>query len=311
MALTLHQLRTFLCLAEEGSIRATAERLYVSQPSVSATIGSLESELGIDLLKPAGRGVALTPEGEMLRNILRDVLGTLDAGLRAISDSGNLPPKLFLGVVTTAAETILLPAVVSFKAHHPDIEISVQVSNRRTIWQSLSGRSVDLVVGGRPPLGAPFKTLGIAPNELILVCSRTLLAKLGVRQSVSPANPASAINEPLEIASRVTWLMREEGSGTRAAAEELCEELGIRPPTMLLGSNAAIALGVKAGLGAALVARSSFHHLVSSGELEILPLPGTPLHRPWHLVAHARSPLSNTASLFAQELLQGTFHALE
>ena len=57
MAITLNQLRTFLAVADAGSVRVAAESLFVSQPAVSGAIASLERELGVALVARHGRGV--------------------------------------------------------------------------------------------------------------------------------------------------------------------------------------------------------------------------------------------------------------
>ena len=64
MAVTLNQLSSFLAVAREGSVSAAAEKLYVTQPSISAAVSSLSKELGVDLTERVGRGIGLTAAGE-------------------------------------------------------------------------------------------------------------------------------------------------------------------------------------------------------------------------------------------------------
>ena len=65
MAMTLSQLKTFIAVAEDGSVRAAAERLHVSQPSVSGSIAALSDEVGVALTERDGRGMKLSPAGEV------------------------------------------------------------------------------------------------------------------------------------------------------------------------------------------------------------------------------------------------------
>jgi DNA-binding transcriptional LysR family regulator len=98
------------------------------------------------------------------------------------------------------------------------------------------------------------------------------------------------------------WLLREPGSGTRAATEALLDGLGLDPPTMTLGSNAAIREAVVAGLGVSLMSRDAVARDLAGGALAVQETPGTPLRRDWHLIAHpGRIPA--TAALFVRHLL--------
>src|SRR6516164_9118628 len=67
MAVTLNQLTSFLAVAREGSVSAAAQKLVVTQPSISAAVSALSKELGVELTERVGRGVGLTAAGEAFR----------------------------------------------------------------------------------------------------------------------------------------------------------------------------------------------------------------------------------------------------
>src|SRR6478672_13709341 len=83
LLMTLGQLRTFLAVVGTGSVRAAAERLVVTQPAVSAALGSLQEELGVALVARDGRGLRVTPAGEAFADYARRALGLLDEGVAA------------------------------------------------------------------------------------------------------------------------------------------------------------------------------------------------------------------------------------
>ncbi len=287
--MTLHQLRILLAVAEMRSIRAVADHLHVSQPAVSAAVASLERELKVALLRPHGRGIQLTLAGETLAASVRDGLKAIDSGIRmarSIDDPGS--GSLRFASIATAAEQVLLPLLGEFRRDHPGAHVTVQVGNRAMVWRQLADLAVDLVVAGRPPEAAGGRILGRAPNRLVVVGSASM--------------PVARRDIAVQLA-RTTWLLREEGSGTREATDELLEQLGIDPPRMILGSNGAVLEAVAAGFGVALLASASLSaaHL-ARGVIE-LPCPGTPLQRPWHLVASSDVDLSPTVRLAARLLL--------
>ncbi len=291
MAMTLSQLRTFLAVSDAGSVRVAAESLLVSQPAVSAAIASLERELGVALVTRHGRGLRLTKAGAAFADDARTSLGLLDQGsrrARSIDDPARGMVRLV--AVATAAERVLLPVVARFREHHPEAGVTIQVGNRTTVWDTLRHHEADLVVAGRPPVAVPADTLARGENRLVVI---------GPASATSRTRNPDALPDP----ARETWLLREPGSGTRAAADALLAELGIHPPTMILGSNAAIERGVEMGLGVGLISLDAAADRISRGSVKVWACPGTPIDRPWHLVCYSGEPLGPTALALARSMV--------
>ena len=313
--MTLSQLRAFVEVAVTGSVRQAAAHLLVSQPAVSAAVTALSRDLGVPLVARDGRGLELTAAGRVFAGYARQVLGLLDEARGAAA--GQLHPergRVRLAAVTTAGEHVLPPYLAAFRARCPEAEMTLEVGNRNRVWELLSYREVDLVIGGRPPAGGRFATLATRANRLVVVAPR----------SDGPEPTNAEAERPLprtvtvaELAERV-WLVREPGSGTRGTAEELFEDLGISPPTLTLGSNGAIRESVRAGLGVTLISRDAVARELRLGALEEWRGPGLPLERSWHVVGRADEELAPTAALFLERLVSpgvvaGTeqFHRVE
>jgi LysR family transcriptional regulator, low CO2-responsive transcriptional regulator len=291
MAMTLSQLRTFLVVADAGSVRIAAESLLVSQPAVSAAIASLERELGVELVARHGRTLRLTRAGNAFAEHVRSSLGLLDQGsrrARSIDDPERGTVRLV--AVATAAEQVLLPVVARFRQEHPDAGVTIQVGNRTTVWETLRHHEADLVVAGRPPVTVPANTLARGGNRLVLI-------------GPPPATPRANGSDAMRDAARETWLLREPGSGTRAAADALLAELDIDPPTMILGSNAAIERAVELRLGVGLISLDASAERISRGAVSVWACPGTPIDRPWHLVCSSDEPLGPTALALARSMV--------
>jgi DNA-binding transcriptional LysR family regulator len=101
-----------------------------------------------------------------------------------------------------------------------------------------------------------------------------------------------------------TWLLREPGSGTRATAEALLEELGIAPRILTLGSNGAVLESVRIGLGVTLTSADAVAGDLAGGQLQEWLHPGPPIERPWHLMARAGESLAPTPERFLAQLLE-------
>jgi DNA-binding transcriptional LysR family regulator len=314
---TLNQLRTFLAVAETGSVRAAAQQLVVTQAAVSASLAALQKSLGVQLLRPDGRGLRLTGAGAAYADYVRRILGLLDeAGLAAAAAADPERSELRIAAVTTAAEQILPALLGGFRARHPRIGVRLEAANRDRVRALLDRHQVDLVLGGRPEPGWDVQVHAVRAHQLVVVAAPGLAGPIqppptqpGHGQPGQPGQDAGAAGAGLlPWLARQAWLLREPGSGTRASTDALLAELDIAPLTLMVGSNGAIRDSASVGLGVTLVSRDAVAAELASGRLVELPVPGTPLHRDWYLVAHP-GPLPPAAARLVSHMLQaGDFH---
>lgn len=280
--MTEARLRTFVALADTGSVRSAARTLYVTESAVSAAVAALTRDLGVPLVRRVGRGIRLTQAGTVYAGYARQVLGLLEEGraaARGAADPGR--GQLRLAAVTTAADQILPELLASFRARLPEVELALEVGPRRRVWSSLAAHEADLVLAGRPPAEVAATVLARRPNELVVVAAPGVAAGFGL--------------------SRTPWVMREPGSGTRASADAYLAERDVSPPRLVLGSNGAVIAGAAAGLGVTLVSRDAVGAELDASRLVVVGAPGMPLDRPWHAVAGA-APTATTL-LFVRHLL--------
>jgi DNA-binding transcriptional LysR family regulator len=300
---TLNQLRTFLAVAETGSVRAAAQDLVVTQAAVSASLAALQKSLGVTLLEPDGRGLRLTPAGQAYAGYIRRVLGLLgEAGRAAAAAADPERGELRIAAVTTAAEQILPGLLSGFRTRYPGLGVRLEAGNRDRVRGLLDRHQVDLVLGGRPEPGWDVQVLAERPHQLVVVAAPGLAAR------AEPATPGPGRLVPW--LARQAWLLREPGSGTRAATDALLTELDIAPLTLMVGSNGAIRESASVGLGVTLISRDAVAAELADGRLVPLPVPGTPMHRDWYLVARADPPgtlAPAAARLAAHVLAHGGF----
>jgi DNA-binding transcriptional LysR family regulator len=264
-AITSSRLTTFVTFAEEGSVVGAARRLVVSESAVSVAVSALSKDLGVALVERVGRGVELTPAGTTYVGYARRILGLLEQGwaaARGVGEPGR--GRLRLAAVPTAADQLIAPLLTSFSTEFPDVELRVDVGSSSEIWDLLAHHEVDLVLAGRPPESVSGRITATRDNLLVVV-----------------ARPSSVSTF---AEGETTWLLRERGSGTRATLEAMLSSRDLDPPRMVLGSNGAVVAAAVAGLGAALVSAAAVAAELATDKLALVPLLGTPLVRPWHLV---------------------------
>lgn len=269
------RLRALVEVADTGSVRGAAERLVVTESSISSALRALSSDIGIALVDRHGRGVRLTPAGLRYVEYARRILGLHDEAILAAR--GEADPEtgsIRLAAVTSAGELLIPAALASFREQHPRVVLHVDVAARGALWPMLSRHEVDLVFAGRPPeeLRTKVRVRATSPNTLIVV---------GRPDLADGFAPATA-----------TWLLREQGSGTRSTLMTLLEELDVAPPQLVLGSHGAVVSAAVAGLGVTLVSRQAVQRELDAGALVELPVPGTPINRPWHVVSQRTPPMA-------------------
>lgn len=292
MAMTLSQLRTFIAVAEDGSVRAAAERLHVSQPSVSGSIAALSEEIGVPLTERDGRGMKLSPAGEAFLPHAIEALGLLELGTRmAQSAADRVSATVRIAAVYTAAESLLPPLLRAFREAHPEIPIQLEIGNREFVLDLLASRGADIGIGGRPPEDGSLDGTVIARNEHVIVAAPDHrfagAGKLAVR----------------DLADE-TWLVREEASGTRRLVDEYLAAAHITPPVTTIGSNSAVAAAAMVGLGVGLVPLVSVDHQIASGQLVRLAVDPPPPSRDWYALLPTRRP-SPAARVLADFLSAG------
>ncbi len=288
MAVTLNQLSSFLAVAREGSVSAAAEKLYVTQPSISAAVSALSKELGVDLTERVGRGVGLTAAGEAFRPYAADVLGLIEQGRQAAREAADLSTRsLRIVAVATAAEYVVPPLLQAFAHKHPEIKLTLEVANRANLFDRVLEHEVDVAIAGRPPEDDRVAGKAFLKNEIALITATN-----------DPLVGTKAVR-PEDLADRV-WLQREPGSGTRQMVNEFFGGHDLRPQTLTLGSNGAIKQAVKLGLGVSLQSRMAVEQELSTGQLAELHVKGGLPDRQWYALHSATVPPRPAVELFLE-----------
>jgi LysR family transcriptional regulator, low CO2-responsive transcriptional regulator len=291
--LNLHQLATFQVVAKHCSYVRAAEELHFSQPAVSAQIRHLEESLGVKLFDQIGRKTHLTQAGEELYLYSQKIFSVIEETLDTM-ESLRSPQygRLSVGADTTVGTYVIPGLLGKFHQMYPDVEITLDVVNRAALVEAIMNNRIDMAIVGRVPDDIPVEIEPFAPNELVLVAS--------------PYHRlANVPGVPLTELAKEHFLLREMGSGTRAALETVFQEAGIPlQVSMQVGNNSAIKQSVAAGLGIALISRVALDMELETNRLVILDVEGFPIMRQWRLVHIKDKHLSATAHAFKSFLLQ-------
>jgi LysR family transcriptional regulator, low CO2-responsive transcriptional regulator len=288
---TLHQLKVFEAVARHNSFTRAAEELFLTQPTVSMQVKQLTKAVGMPLFDQIGKRLYLTQAGEELVKTCRQIFEQLDQFEMTVADLKGLKQgRLKIAVITTAK--YFIPRLLGpFCQRYPGIDISLQVTNHEHILNRLNDNLDDLYVMSQLPENVEVSCKPILENPLVVVAPVT--------------HPlAQEHNIPLERIGIEPFIMREPGSGTRKAVQNLFEEHKIHLKVRLdLGSNEAIKQAIAGGLGISILSAHTLTLDSPNSQLTVLDVEKFPIERYWYAVYPNGKQLSIVARTFLEYLL--------
>ncbi len=267
-----------------------AEELHLTQPAVSMQMKQLEEQIGVPLLEQKGRRLYLTEAGQELRGHAQRFTAQTVELQSAMDQFRGVERGLLRIAVVSTANYFLPPLIAAYTERYPGVRISLQVANRETVLAALADHRTDIAITGEPPEGVDLEAQQFMDNPLVMIAHPshrlTKLAHVG-----------------LERLREERLVVREPGSGTRAAAERHFTEYKV---DYLFGcelsSNEAIKQAVQAGLGLGVVSLQTIELELETERLAVLPVESFPIIRHWFIV-HRRDKRLSAASQAFRDLL--------
>jgi DNA-binding transcriptional LysR family regulator len=294
MNITLRQLQIFEAVAQTQSYTRAAERLFMTQPAVSMQMKQLEETIELDLFERQGKKIVITKAGEKLRKHANKIISRFDVLHHSINKlkKGQLE-QIKISAATTANHFVT-HMMAEFSRLHQDINITLDITNRETLVTQLQNYDPDFVIMGEPPSKLDLDSRLIMKNPLIVIAS--------------PDHPIvkkyQSKNVPMEEVIKESFVVREEGSGTKAAIRRHFKKQGFDfISSYEMSSNESIKHAVVAGLGLGIVALHTIKLELEAGKLIILNVEHFPLERYWHLVSRKGRRLSPAAMEFQEFIM--------
>jgi DNA-binding transcriptional LysR family regulator len=294
--LTLRQLRVFEAVARHASFSRAAEELHLSQPAVSMQVKQLEENVGMPLLEQQGKRTVLTEAGREIYDLSRRVANQIDQTEENLAQlRGDIGGRLRLAVVGTA--NYFVPQLVTaFREANPDVTVSLTVNNRSSVVNTLAFNERDLAIMGDLPPAADLEGTPFMENHLVVI-------------GPQHHGLAGRGRVPLERLKQEVFLIREPGSSSRAAMEDIFAMHGMSFATgMEMSSNESIKQAVQAGLGLGIISLHTIALELETRRLAVLPVEGFPVVRQWHIAHRTGKRLPAVAEKFRQFVLR---HAAE
>lgn len=292
MNIKLRQLKVFEAVTRHLNYTRAAEELFLSQPAVSMQIKQLEEGLGQPLFEKMGKKVYLTDAGKEVYRYSQNITNQLNELQTVMEEMTDLQQgRLTLSVASTA--NYFVPSLLGvFNERHKGVTVDIDVTNRENLLRALAANTTDFAIMGQPPDGLELQAHPFMENPLVILAS--------------PDHPLAGQRQiRLGRLAEETFIMRERGSGTRAARERFFAERGgiSFSKTMEMNSNEAIKQAVQAGLGIGVLSIHTLEVELMLKRLVVLDVAGFPIMRHWYIVHRHGKRFSAMAQAFKDFML--------
>lgn len=258
----LTELRTFICVVELNNFTRAAEKLALSQPSVSMHIKNLEDEFGTTLIQRGlkKKNIHITPAGEILYSTAKQITKLIEntkADLKSYAH--ELDGTLHIGASFTIGEYFLPGILGVFSRMYPKLKLQVSIDNTENICRKLENLQIDIgLIEGEPPADI-FDAQSFYRDNLVLITARDQALSKAVFVTKNWQNQV--------------WITREVGSASRKQLDDflLTNKLQVSNLT-LFSSNFAIKEAVKNNLGVALLSEYIALDAQKKKEISIVPM---------------------------------------
>ena len=291
--MNLKQLEAFVQVAEGGSFSKAARELYLTQPTISAHISSLEKELNVRLFVRNTKEVSLSDNGKDLYKYAKqmvDLQGKIEEHFGMKKDSGK-------HCITIAASTIpaqyLLPKVLMcFNEKYPEEQFKIKETDSAQVVTQIVDCMADVGFTGTVLEKKHCKYIPFYKDELVIIAPNT--EKYRRFQEECPND--------ISWLKREHVIMREVGSGTRKEAEKQLRSAGVNMADLeiiaSIENQETIKKSVRQGIGVSILSRLAATDKAKAGQMLIFPIPGADEGRDINVVYNRNYQLSRSAERF-------------
>jgi DNA-binding transcriptional LysR family regulator len=291
--ISLELYRTFWAAGKTGSLTKAAALLYVTQPSVSFALKSLEEQLGAILCIRSQKGVALTAEGQVLFEEIDQALGHIETAERKVHSLLNLESgRISISAGDTVCNYFLMPLISAFTEKYPSVRF--EITNRT------SPETLELVCTRKAEIGF----VNICPDGSVFKKSKCI-ALTHVLIGGTRFAPLADTTLPLSALAEYPLVMLERKSSGRVMIDHYCESIGVVPaPVFELGSVDLMISFVQNNHGLAFIHEELCGHLIDGKTLFRIQTEPTLPQSELLMIELNNMPISHAASHFKRFIME-------
>jgi DNA-binding transcriptional LysR family regulator len=299
--LNLHQINVFLIAAETLNFTQAAQRLEMTQPSVSQHIQALEQYFETDLFIRAGRSLELTDAGYTLIQMAREMVyfsNHIEERMRSLK--GKVHGHLMVGCSTTTGRYILPRLLADFHLKCPQVRATCHVASQERALQMLCSGHVHLAICSQPEICKDVEFRQFATDQI---------------QLIAPLDHPWAQKDHIGVQELLAgeFILPDIGTDTHAAVHAALNHQGLSldqlDALMVLGSTEAIGLSVKEGLGVGFVSNIVVQKLVKD-EVKIIPVQGLDINQEIYIGRFLNRPHTSAQDAFWDFIFEAEENAI-
>lgn len=289
------QLESFVTIAKVKSFSKAAEKLFLTQPTISNHIHNLEKELGTSLFNRTNKNISLTNAGEILFKYAVSILNKRDHAFFSLNAyKGQIEGILEIASSSIPEQYYLTDVMCSFSKKYPDVKYNLMKYDTKKVIDKLNLGEIDFGIVGAKKDSPQLDYIDIMDDEIVLVAPTSSFEKL-------PSIQLSALTDtPL--------IMREEGSGTRAVVENALKQagLGVNELNIVaeIESTETIKRLVSKGLGLSFISRKAVEAEIENGQMKVLKVDELTINRNFYFVYHTKRVLSPLSEAFKDFIME-------
>lgn len=285
----IRQLEAFVYTVKYRSFSLAAQKLYLSQPTVSSHVCNLEKELRVQLLNRTTKMLSLTPAGQKLYSYAAEIL---DLRHKAILEVSNAQTQLLHIGVSSVPSLYLLPELLSaYHAEAPVVRFRTSCSDSLDVIRRVTEGSCDIGLVGTKTASSACSFLPVTSDELVIA---------------TPATPHfqryTELADPLDALLREPFLLREDNSGTKQETIYFLKNRGLSLDRLnvvaVMDDAVSLIRCITLGMGISILSRATVQSDAQLGRLLIFPLGRSAFLRKLYLVCSPPHLMSDLTAGF-------------
>ena len=277
------QLEAFCAIVEWGNFSEASKHLFISQPTVSSHIQTLELSLNANLIDRSTKPVTLTDDGQRFYEYAKSLLRLREKALREFNQTNT--DIIRLGASSIPSAYILPEIAAAYKEKVKEAFFDIIHSDSKGIIENLKTGCVDIAIAGMPINDEHFFCSPIYKDEMVLVTPATGYYK-ELKEKKTPIE--KLLMEP--------YIMREDGSGTKKEAERFLETFGLDGDALnnvaKINDLETIKQAIVHGLGVSILSRKAVKDLEEEKKVIVYPLLNKGVYRNYYLI-YRKSKIRN------------------
>jgi len=288
------QIEAFIHVVRHKSFSKAADAIYLTQPTISAHISSLENELGIKLLDRSSRVIHPTKAGKIFYEYAVNLVNTRDEAIFSLNNFTNcLSGKIHIAASTVPSQFIMPQLILEFQKKYKNILFNLVQMDTNQVLEEILENSFEIGIVGSKINNDKLRFESLLEDKMVLITPNNEKFNKFQNDSIS-----------LEDLKNEKFIFRESGSGTRKEFEKKLIKAGKDPKSIniiaQINSAEAIKQAVSLGVGISIASYISVKDYIKFGLIKAFEIKELDLKREFYLVYHKNRPMSPLVNVFKE-----------